>query len=248
MRARELTMYESSSEEDFSRKHCDKTSSSKHPVIQPVHCFSSSSSSESSSDDEIHNPKAAKRPTLISQGSTSNTNVPFTHYPACHFCFSSDSDDSSNEESYGSKAFFQKAKETAPTPARRHELNQGRPSQSELTAISEISNLLSASTQESSSLRCKPIVHVGKTIRKRKQTCQKEVPIKKEAKVVELHECTFVLGFQCKCPQNCSEKFTSAAIQEFRIKYWELLAKVCHSSPLHVFQIFTIFPSSCISN
>jgi len=98
----------------------------------------------------------------------------------------------------------------------RNTLNRERTSQTEVLSIDDIRDRVSVSTQESSSLRSKPKVHVGKTIRKRKQTSQKEVPVLKAAKVLELGECASALGFQCKCPQQCSGNFTTFAIQEFR--------------------------------
>jgi len=115
----------------------------------------------------------------------------------------------------------------------RNTLNRERTSQTEVVSIDDIIDRVSVSTQEISSLRSKPKVHVGKTIRKRKQTSQQEAPILKAAKVVELSECACALGFQCKCPQQCAGKFTTVAIQEFRKKYWELSAKVCNASPLN---------------
>jgi hypothetical protein len=115
----------------------------------------------------------------------------------------------------------------------RNTLNRERTSQTEVVSIDDIIDRVSVSTQEISSLRSKPKVHVGKTIRKRKQTSQREVPVLKAAKVLELGECASALGFQCKCPQQCSGNFTTFAIQEFRKKYWELSAKVCNASSLN---------------
>ena len=233
-------MGDSSSDEEWTYKKaccddCTKTSPSFILGNRPVHCFKSS---ESSSDEEFVYQKAAKRPTLNEPRSSSDTNVHFLD-ALPRFDFSSenstdsDSDNSSDQEAFGIKDYFKQLREAAPPRAHRNTLNRERTSQTEVLSIDDISDRVSVSTQESSSLRSKPKVHVGKTIRKRKQTSQKEVPVLKAAKVLELGECASALGFQCKCPQQCSGNFTTVAIQEFRKKYWELSAKVCNASSLN---------------
>jgi hypothetical protein len=184
----------------------------------------------SDSEEEFGLSPSAKRPTLNDQRST-------CHQP-CHqldFCCSrSDSDrgDSSDEEEFGSRAYWSEAKRIAPPHQRSHTLSglSLTSASTETESFGELRERISpAFTQESSSVRTKPTVHVGKTIRKRKEKSSTvaSAVIPKSQKVLELTSCALPLGFTCKCSEQCAGKFTTTAIQNFRKGFWEQPAKVC---------------------
>lgn len=173
---------------------------------------SSDSSSDDSSDDELGDyAPPAKRPTTLIARSE----------PVIG-CFDSDIDDSSDEECVGSRAYWKKAKENAPAQQHRHTLCT--PCYQQVS--SDLIDSVTVTTQESSNLRSKPKVQIGKTIRKRKATSTRETKICKAERVLHLSECAKPLAFECKCLRQCAGHFTTVAIQNFRKDYWQKSAKV----------------------
>jgi hypothetical protein len=174
----------------------------------------SDSSSDDSSDDELGDyAPPAKRPQTLIQRSE----------PAIS-CFDSETEtDSSDEECFGSRAYWKKARENAQPQQHRHTLCT--PCYQPVS--SDLIDSVTVTTQESSNLRSKPKVQIGKTIRKRKTaTSAREPKICKAERVLHLSECAKPLAFQCKCLQQCAGLFTTVAIQNFRKDYWQKSAKV----------------------